>query len=850
MRFIEFLSEKTEKRKVIVVYGGGFQPFHAGHMSSYEEAKRKFPSAEFYVASSNDVKLRPIPFTDKKFLAEQAGVTDHFVQVIQPVNPKEILEKYDENKDILILVRSERDPVNYTKKDGSPAYYQPFKSLSECKPFNPKNGHGYIFVTKKKVFKIGNKEVYSGSQVREMYTKADDAERKNIIKDLYPRASNPQKVKRLLDKYIGGGIKESIDDWFEELLVEGVHDKAIFKAVFLGGGPGSGKDFVLSKTLEGQGLTEINSDKALEFLMDKNNLDMRMPASEKEARDVVRSKAKTMTELRQKLALLGRNGLIINGTGDDAEKIKKIKDRLDQLGYESSMIMVNTRDEISASRNVERGARGGRTVPEEIRKEKWDAVQKARPELAKLFGDNYSEFDNSEDLRSARPEVREQKEKELLELFKKTQKFVNKPPKNDMSKEWIANELEKKDTQPIPKGETGLQPHPDSGAAEEARRLGLQYYGFGRYGTKGKVTYRSIHDKLVQVNKAVNEHFDEQLNEDLRQWFDPNHPKGGWKRINSKGEAIGPCAREPGEAKPKCMSNEKRAALSKKERASAVRAKRKHDPNPERKGEPINVSNFGKGKISESYELSDSGALNILLLGNRVDEVDLAAYQGVVEEKKKDKYLKDTNGNVRVFMLRAAAAREAHQKNGTVYPYKNGYVIKINEEKSNELSTISERHIFNNENDRKTSVGRTNSTENGRITLSEVRTTSTRSNSDSRASTGASTETSGYESKTLTEETNTEKIGYKITLAEIRSRQKDKKINESIDKGTEPGVSMAGSGESIGRDMGEKIRKKDGKVTVAEMQGDETTASIGDKKEDELKKVGINLQSFKAKRPI
>jgi len=92
------------------------------------------------------------------------------------------------------------------------------------------------------------------------------------------------------------------------------------------------------------------------------------------------------------------------------------------------------------------------------------------------------------------------------------------------------------------------------------------------------------------------------LHEDLRQWFDPKHPKGGWKRINSKGEAIGPCARKPGEAKPKCMSNEKRAKLSKKERASAVRAKRKHDPNPERKGAPINVSNFGKGKISEDME--------------------------------------------------------------------------------------------------------------------------------------------------------------------------------------------------------------------------------------------------------
>jgi hypothetical protein len=92
------------------------------------------------------------------------------------------------------------------------------------------------------------------------------------------------------------------------------------------------------------------------------------------------------------------------------------------------------------------------------------------------------------------------------------------------------------------------------------------------------------------------------IEEDLRKWFSKTDPKGGWKRINSKGEAIGPCAREPGEPKPKCMSNEKRASLSKKERASAVASKRKHDPNPERKGPPINVSNFGKGKISEDME--------------------------------------------------------------------------------------------------------------------------------------------------------------------------------------------------------------------------------------------------------
>ena len=91
------------------------------------------------------------------------------------------------------------------------------------------------------------------------------------------------------------------------------------------------------------------------------------------------------------------------------------------------------------------------------------------------------------------------------------------------------------------------------------------------------------------------------VKEDLRNWFDPNHPKGGWKRVNSKGEVVGDCAREPGEPKPKCMSNAQRASLSKKEKASAVRRKRKEDPNPERQGDPINV----KSKVNENMEQLD-----------------------------------------------------------------------------------------------------------------------------------------------------------------------------------------------------------------------------------------------------
>ena len=45
------------------------------------------------------------------------------------------------------------------------------------------------------------------------------------------------------------------------------------------------------------------------------------------------------------------------------------------------------------------------------------------------------------------------------------------------------------------------------------------------------------------------------------------------------------------------MSNRKILKFTKKQRAAAVRAKRKYDKDPDRKGKPINVSNFGKGKL-------------------------------------------------------------------------------------------------------------------------------------------------------------------------------------------------------------------------------------------------------------
>ena len=695
----------------------------------------------------------------------------------------------------------------------------------------------------------------SASKMRDHATKNDFQSFKTGV----PSSMSHSHAKELYnDVRKGMNIKEDINIELESLLLEGVNDKAIFKAVFLAGGPGSGKDYVLSNTLDGHGLVEINSDKALEFLMDKEGLDKKMPEGEKEARDFVRGRAKNITELKQRLALQGRNGLIINGTGDDAEKIGRIKSGLEKLGYESSMILVNTNDEVSAERNIERGKRGGRTVPETIRKQKWDAVQNARTEYAKIFGDKYSEYDNSEDLRNADPDTVKAKKMEMLQLFKNVQQFVAQPPKSPEAQEWIANEMQKADRGPKPKDGVEKVPPHGSEAESEARKIGLKYYGFGRYGKDGKVTHRSINDRLVAITDKEAEQpkikissssgsgmrkEETALDEDLRNWFSKTHSKGDWVRMSSTGEIKGPCAREPGEPKPKCLARDRAHSLSKKERAAAVRAKRRADPDAERTGKPINVrvpADVKKESINETYDLSDSGALNILLLGNTIDEHDLP-----IGEEKEVKLLKDKTGRVRVFMLRAAAAREAHTHSGTVLKYKNGYVVQL---KENENVDIYKKSIWSWSEERQSStrwIDSSSSRGEGSRFLAEG-VTELIPGTEYAKGTGIEATPTGTQ-ETLKPKTS------KITLGQIRQRkealQKENQCISEIDKGIEPGLSMATSGENFSRGAPKnKAVKKPFEETIG--AGGEDATSSSDYNENDLKRKGIDLKTFKAKRPI
>ena len=75
-------------------------------------------------------------------------------------------------------------------------------------------------------------------------------------------------------------MRKSVDELLSDLN-EGVYDPNIFKAFFLAGGPGSGKSYIAGRTIpRSLGLKVVNSDQALERLLKKANLSLKMPDSQ------------------------------------------------------------------------------------------------------------------------------------------------------------------------------------------------------------------------------------------------------------------------------------------------------------------------------------------------------------------------------------------------------------------------------------------------------------------------------------------------------------------------------------------------------------------------------------------
>ena len=230
-------------------------------------------------------------------------------------------------------------------------------------------------------------------------------------------------------------------------LVEGYKDPGIFKAVFLAGGPGSGKTYI-AKGLFGipdrvnvsqTGMKMVNSDKELKYLLNKFGFGTDLDSLPDEVfanltgdgpqSSGLRKFAKDLTAERRRLYQNGRLGMIVDGTGDDFQKISREKAELEKIGYQTYMIFVNTTLEVALQRNELRD----RVLPQSIVSQSHKEVNRNIGAFQGLFGSgNFMIVDNNEQ------KTEDQAKKRFKMLVKQgLGKFVKSPIKSKKALSWI-----------------------------------------------------------------------------------------------------------------------------------------------------------------------------------------------------------------------------------------------------------------------------------------------------------------------------------------------------------------------------------------------------------------------------
>lgn len=261
-----------------------------------------------------------------------------------------------------------------------------------------------------------------------------------------------------------------------EFLTEGIHDPAIFKAVFVLGGPGSGKSYISRELgLNSLGLVSINSDIAFTYMMQKHQLDQKMPPEETEKRDIVRSRAKIVTNKKMDLAIQGRLGIHIDTTGSNYSKIANLKSNFEQLGYECFLIVINTSLETALKRNSARD----RTVPEDAVINSWKNVQSNIGNFSQIF-DKFAIIDNNEGSGNTGAQINK--------IYAKLASFITSPPKNNIARRWLEKNKHKQMDEAKYEGNIGImelikffQQHPelkseyDSIKAEEGAVAAMKF---------------------------------------------------------------------------------------------------------------------------------------------------------------------------------------------------------------------------------------------------------------------------------------------------------------------------------------------------------------------------------------
>ena len=182
-------GEEKEKR-IIAIYPGRFQPMGQHHAETFKRIQEEFGPENTFVATSNVVNApkSPLNFAEKQLVMMEHGISpDNVVEVKNPYNAAEILEKFDPNATAVTYVVGEKDmqedarfgKLGGTTKDGAPRYFRNY--AEEEGELKGHDKHGYIKVAPHVSIDIPEVGEMSGTNLRKVLRDADEETFKRIM---------------------------------------------------------------------------------------------------------------------------------------------------------------------------------------------------------------------------------------------------------------------------------------------------------------------------------------------------------------------------------------------------------------------------------------------------------------------------------------------------------------------------------------------------------------------------------------------------------------------------------------------------------------------------------------------
>ena len=174
------------------------------------------------------------------------------------------------------------------------------------------------------------------------------------------------------------------------------------KAIILAGAPGAGKGYIL-KGLDLGGIKVMNVDDIYIDLLKKANVSLDLKNSTPEERsEQAKQMAVANKEFKGNIAatIEGKESFILDGTAASYNSTVKLKDELEEAGYDVFMLYVYTDLERSLAQNQDRFEKSGgedRSLAPAIVMRTWKSVTQNLDKYADLFGFNFVAVANTLD---------------------------------------------------------------------------------------------------------------------------------------------------------------------------------------------------------------------------------------------------------------------------------------------------------------------------------------------------------------------------------------------------------------------------------------------------------------------